>query len=121
MNPTFYSLLETDIPENGMQVSEQIAKESFTSDDQTETVYPFYFNEDGTVVAGVWECAPCRQEIPGYPVNEMMSIIDGALTLTDSDGNARDYGPGDSLFVAKGAKFTWHITKTLRKYFMTAA
>ena len=73
------------------------------------------------MVAGVWVCAPCRQEVPGYPVNEMMTIIEGELSLTDSDGNTRNYGPGDSLFVAKGAGFIWHITKTVKKYFMTAA
>jgi uncharacterized cupin superfamily protein len=28
---------------------------------------------------------------------------------------------GDSLFIPKGAKVTWHITETLKKYYLIAA
>jgi uncharacterized cupin superfamily protein len=121
MTKAFYSLVVEDIPASGMFPSELIATEAFTTDDTAESVYPFYHSEDGAIASGVWECAPCRQEVPAYPVNEMMTIISGSVTLTDGDGRSRTYGRGDSLFVPKGASFTWHITEKLKKYFMTAA
>ena len=50
----------------------------------------------------------------------MMTIIAGALTVTNADGNEESFGPGEVLFVSKGSEMTWHITEHLRKYYMTA-
>lgn len=121
MTKAFYSLDPGSIPEQDMLPSNLISAGAFTTDDRAESVFLMYQNADGTVASGIWSCAPCLQEIPAYPVNEMMTIIAGSVTLTDGDGNSCTYGPGDSLFVAKGAGFTWHITEKLKKYFMTSA
>ncbi len=101
--------------------SRLIPRGSFSTDDTQETAWPFHEVDDGSVAAGVWECAPCRMEIESYPVNEMMTIISGALTMTDADGVEERFGPGEVVFVAKGSKMTWHITERLRKYYMTSA
>ena len=50
-----------------------------------------------------------------------MTIISGAVTLTNSDGNAETFKARDVLFAPKGSKFTWHITERLRKYYMFAS
>ena len=121
MNTTFYSLIAGDIPEGDMLPSSLIAAEAFTTDDHSESIFTVYQSEDGAVMSGIWACAPCLQDIPAYPVNEMMTIISGSLTLTDGDGKSCTYGPGDSLFVPKGAGFTWNITESLKKYFMNCA
>jgi len=101
--------------------SKLIPKASFTTDASDETTMRFYDAEDGAVAAGVWECPPCKVEIPSYPVNEMMTIISGAVTITNADGVEEVFGPGEVVFVSKGAKMTWHITERLRKYYMTSA
>ena len=100
--------------------SNLIPKSSFTTEDTGETTVPFYRAEDGSVSAGVWECAPCKLHIPAYPVDEMMTIISGALTITNADGVEELFGPGDVVFASKGASMTWHITERLKKYFMTS-
>ena len=100
--------------------SNLIPKSSFTTDDQEETTTPFYSAEDGSVSAGIWECAPCRVEISAYPVDEMMTIISGSLTITNADGVEETFGPGEVVFASKGAPMTWHITARLKKYFMTS-
>lgn len=100
--------------------SNLIPKSSFTTDDTSETTVPFYRAEDGSVTAGIWECAPCKLEIEAYPVDEMMTIISGSLTITNADGVEETFGPGEFVFASKGSGMVWHITERLKKYFMTS-
>lgn len=97
-----------------------IPKACFTTDDKSEFTTSFFAAPDGSVAAGLWEGAPCKMEIESYPANEKMTIISGELVLTHSNGTEEVFGPGEVVFVTKGAAFTWHITKYMRKYFMTA-
>ncbi|MFK7940640.1 MAG: cupin domain-containing protein [Roseovarius sp.] len=107
-------------PVGEIEPSDMIPKESFTTDDQTEWNKTFYQTPDGSILAGIWECAPCRLEFEEYPVDEKMTVISGSVTLTQADGTAEVFNAGDVLFVSKGSKFNWHITETLRKYYMIA-
>ncbi|WP_299841998.1 cupin domain-containing protein [uncultured Roseovarius sp.] len=94
--------------------------ETFTTDDRTETIHSAFETEDESILSGVWECAPCREEIDAYPVHEMMTVVSGSLTLTHADGRAETFTAGDTFFIAKGSKLTWEITETLRKFYMIA-
>ena len=96
-------------------------KASFTTDATDEATMSFYAAEDGSVSSGVWECPPCKFEVPSYPVNEMMTIVSGALTITNADGVVETFGPGEVVFAAKGSKMTWEITERLVKYYMTSS
>ncbi|MCY4514636.1 MAG: cupin domain-containing protein [Candidatus Tectomicrobia bacterium] len=93
----------------------------FTTEENDETTQRFYDAEDGSVAVGVWECPPCKVDIENYPVNEMMTIISGALIMTNAEGVEETFGPGEVVFVPKGSKITWHIIKRLRKYYMTSS
>ena len=101
--------------------SRLIPKACFTTEDNDETTLSFYEAEDGSVATGVWECPPCKVDIDNYPVNEMMTIISGALIMTNAKGVEETFGPGEVVFVRKGSKLTWQITKRLRKYYMTSS
>ena len=107
-------------PATGMGPSSLVAPECFTTDDKTESISHHYAADDGSILSGVWECAPCKEEIEAYPVHEMMTVLDGSVTLTDADGHAETYEAGDTFFMPKGARCTWEITKTLRKFYMIA-
>jgi uncharacterized protein len=107
-------------PAGEKKPSKLIPKSCFTTDETDEITMPFHDAEDGSVAAGVWECPPCKLEIPAYPVNEMMTIISGSLTITNADGLEETFGPGEVVFAVKGSKMTWHITERLRKYYMTS-
>lgn len=108
------------IPESGeKKPSKLIPKACFTTDETDETTISFY-EAEGSASAGIWECAPCKLDIPAYPVNEMMTIISGSLTITNADGVVETFGPGEVVFAAKDSKLTWHITERLRKYYMTS-
>lgn len=118
MSDTFIRLLPGGDPVTGMQVSDLTAAEAFTSDNHSELDHTFFATSDESVLSGVWECAPCKEEIESYPVHEMMTIISGSLTLTDANGRADTFTAGDSFFIPKGTKCTWQITETLRKFYM---
>ena len=108
-------------PSEGFEPSNLTPDDAFTTDDHHELNRLFYATEDESMLAGVWECAPCREVIDAYPVDEMMTVISGSVTLTDPDtGDSETYCAGDSFFVAKGTKCIWEITETLRKFYFIA-
>ncbi|MBE1282641.1 MAG: DUF861 domain-containing protein [Rhodobacteraceae bacterium] len=113
-------LLADGHPETGFVPSDLVQKQDFTTADTTEIISSFYQNEDESVLVGVWECAPCREEFEAYPVDEMMTVISGSVTLTGSDGIAQTFTAGDTFFMAKGTPGIWEITETLRKFYMIA-
>ena len=116
-----FRLLSDGDPETGMQPSSFTPLETFTSDDHREVNHFFYAAPDESILSGVWESAPCKEEIDSYPVHEMMTVISGSVTLTNADGQSETFSSGDTLFVPKGTKITWHITETLRKFYLIVA
>ena len=118
MSGATFRLLPDGDPDSGMQPSDLTPADAFTSDDHTELNSTFFATSDNSVLTGVWECAPCREEIDSYPVHEMMTVISGAVTLTNADGQAETFRAGDTFFIAKGTKCVWHIEETLRKFYM---
>jgi len=105
----------------GMVPSSVTDPATFTTEDRVELDYTAFASAEGGLSCGVWECAPCREEIASFPVDEMMVVIAGSVTLTHADGRAETFGPGDALFVARGSALTWEITERLRKYYMISA
>jgi uncharacterized cupin superfamily protein len=51
----------------------------------------------------------------------MMTILSGSVTVTNVEGQSETFTVGDAFFIPKGTKCTWHITETLRKFYMIAA
>lgn len=121
MSPGIFRLQREGDPAKGLGPSSLVEPECFTTADKTELNHSVYESQDGKITVGVWECAPCREEIEAYPCDEMMTVLSGSVTLTGADGLAQTFGPGDTFFVAKGAKCVWEITETLRKFYMIAS
>ncbi len=106
-------------PETGMGPSDLVAAAAFTTADRTETIHSVCDAPDrNDLSVGVWECAPCREEIDAYPCDEMMHVLSGSVTLTDKDGAAQTFTTGDTFFISKGTPCIWEITETLRKFYM---
>ena len=121
MASTSFRLLPGGDAETGMQPSNLTAPEAFTTDNHSELDHRFFATSDESVLSGVWECAPCKEEIESYPVHEMMTVISGSVTLTNADGQSETFTAGDTFFIPKGPKCTWQITDTLRKFYMIAS
>jgi uncharacterized protein len=69
------------------------------------------------IIVGVWECTRGKFEI-AYPWNEMATILDGSVTITEANGKPITYRAGDTHFAVKGDRATWDITDAkVRKCF----
>lgn len=108
-------------PAAGMQPSDFTPINTFTSSDTHEVNHYYFKTDDDSILTGVWESAPCREEIEAYPAHEMMTVLSGSVTLTDADGKSDTFTAGDTFFVAKGTKLIWEITETLRKFYLISA
>lgn len=105
-------------PDAKMEPSTMTPVECFTTDDKTELNHTHFATADEKLLVGTWECAPCREDIAAYPVNEMMTIVSGRIRLTHADGTVEELGPGETFFIAKGTPVVWEITERLRKIYM---
>lgn len=120
MSKTFVRLEAN--PTVAMTPSEFTDPDAFTTDDKSEINHFYYASDDKSVLVGVWECAPCREDYEAYPVNELMTVISGSVTLTNpDDGRSDTYTAGDTFFVPKGTRCIWENTETLRKYYFISA
>lgn len=121
MSSSFIRLLPGGDPSSGMQPSGMTPPEAFTTGDLSELNHTFFATGDESILTGVWECAPCKEEIDSYPVHEMMTVISGSVTLSNANGDSETFTAGDVFFIAKGTQCTWHITEKLRKFYMIAS
>ncbi|HUS54332.1 MAG TPA: cupin domain-containing protein [Thermohalobaculum sp.] len=118
MSANLARLLPNGDPQSGMKPSTLTNPEAFLTGDHSETSHTAFTNRQGNVTAGVWECAPCKEEIERYGVDELCTVISGSVTITGPDGHAETFGPGDSFAIGQDFKGTWHITETLKKFWM---
>ena len=78
---------------------------------------PLYGGGEGPIGAGIYEVTRGRFKVI-YPFHEHATVLEGEVTLSDEDGNAVAYGPGDSWFCHQGEVITWDVTsERLRKAF----
>ena len=120
MSDAAIRLLPNGDPKEGMIPCVLVDAKDFLGDDQTEIGHTFYANAQGNVTAGVWECSPCLEKIERYGVDEICTVLSGSVTVTGEDGIAHTFGPGDSFVMPQDFKGTWHITETLKKFYMIA-
>ena len=78
----------------------------------------FMTNEKGNFLAGVWRCTPGTMKLTNYPFNEMATIIQGQIVVTDEEtGRVQEFGPGDGFAIRKGFRGTWHMPEPVLKRF----
>ena len=118
MSNSAVRLLRDGDPETGMGPSHLVKPEDFLVSDPKETVHTPFTNAQGNVTAGVWECSPCLETIERYGVDEICTVLSGSVTVTPEGGEAETFGPGDSFVMPQDFKGTWHITETLKKFYM---
>ena len=105
-------------PTTSLTVSELVPKSAFTTSDTTELIHYHHLDEVSGVSSGVWKCAPSKEAFESYPVDEMMTVLAGSVTVTNADGLAATFKSGDTFFISKGTECIWEITETLHKFFM---
>lgn len=68
--------------------------------------------------AGIWDSTPYRRILRPQPVNELMHILTGSVTLTGVDGRAVRVAAGESVFVAQGTPCAWDSDEHVAKIYV---
>lgn len=75
----------------------------------------------GAWSVGLWSTTPYERRAVPFPRWEMMHFLEGEVTLFDGAGNEETFGPGDTIFVAKGAPMGWRNAVTVKKIYCSYA
>jgi len=105
-------------PETGLRPCRFVDPANVVGAAPTETGHLFFTNATGNLTAGVWEATAYKEEIDGYPVDELMIVLEGSVTVTDAEGISETFSAGDAFIMPKGFRGTWENTETMRKYYM---
>ncbi|MFQ5621890.1 MAG: cupin domain-containing protein [Paracoccaceae bacterium] len=76
-----------------------------------------FANDAGNFVAGTWESGPMVSRMRPFPCHEFVRMLEGEVTITESDGTARTFGAGDCYFVPKGTVCSWTIPERVKKHY----
>lgn len=70
------------------------------------------------LMCGVWHCTPMTGAMGPWSTNEVMIIIDGAVTIDHADGSQLEIKAGDAFFIPKGTVCSWRQEVPLKKFFV---
>lgn len=65
---------------------------------------------------GFWAAQPGKADIH-YTKDELCTLLEGEVRLTDEAGHAETYVAGDSFVIPKGFKGVWETVKPVRKFY----
>ncbi len=110
--------LEPTGSRNGKEVRGPAALGEIVDGSCEQVLDVFMTNEAGNFLAGVWSCTPGTMKLTDYPFNEMATVIEGRIIITDADSGAvQEFGSGDGLAIRKGFRGTWHMPERVLKRF----
>ena len=66
---------------------------------------------------GIWRCTEGALDCTEQG-DELMTVLSGRCRIIrHDDGEVRELGPGDTLFVNDGSRVTWDVTEEVTKVF----
>ncbi|MGX1788533.1 cupin domain-containing protein [Bosea sp. NPDC055332] len=77
-----------------------------------------FTDEASRLRAGIWDSTPYRRVLRPHPVNELMHILVGSVTLTGEDGRPVRVGAGETVFVAHGTSCAWDSDEHVAKVYV---
>ncbi|KRE12692.1 hypothetical protein ASE66_19515 [Bosea sp. Root483D1] len=77
-----------------------------------------FTDEASRVRAGIWDSTPYRRILRPQPVNELMHILAGSVTLTGEDGRPVRVGTGETIFVPYGTLCAWDSDEHVAKIYV---
>ncbi|AZO79125.1 MULTISPECIES: cupin domain-containing protein [unclassified Bosea (in: a-proteobacteria)] len=77
-----------------------------------------FTDEASRLRAGIWDSTPYRRVLRPQPVNELMHILVGSVTLTGEDGRPVQVKAGESVFVPYGTQCAWDSDEHLAKVYV---
>ena len=74
---------------------------------------------DGSRSAGIWHCEPGAWRIAfAEGKDEFFVLIEGRIRISDEQGLAHEFGPGDACVIPGGFTGTFEVLSPVRKYYV---
>ncbi|WP_439542791.1 cupin domain-containing protein [Hyphomicrobium sp.] len=73
---------------------------------------------DTGLMVGVWHCTPMTGRMDAWSTNEVMVLLDGAVTIDHADGSSITVSKGEAFFIPKGTLCSWRQEVDLKKFFV---
>lgn len=73
---------------------------------------------DNGLMVGFWACSPMTGRMGPWSTNEVMILLEGAVTVDHADGSQLDVTAGDAFFIPKGTVCSWRQEGDLKKLFV---
>ena len=77
-----------------------------------------FTSDDGRIQSGVGESEPGKSRWEFLTRGEIITIVSGAMTVEEDDGDPVHLIAGTSAIFPIGWKGTWTVTETVRKVFV---
>lgn len=79
--------------------------------------HTLFTNDTCNFHVGTWESGPMVSKMLPFPTHEFVRMLEGEVTITESDGTTQTFGPGDCFFVPKGTVCSWSIPERVKKHY----
>lgn len=73
-------------------------------------------SSNGVFRSGFWSSEPGTSRI-SYDKDEICTLLEGKVRLTDESGNAEIYEAGDTFLIPNGFKGEWETIASVHKFF----
>jgi uncharacterized cupin superfamily protein len=82
--------------------------------------YGHLWLDDATngLMVGVWACSPMTGRMGPWSTNEVMILLEGAVTIDHADGSQLAVTAGEAFFIPKGTVCSWRQECELKKFFV---
>ena len=82
--------------------------------------HEYFYSKDGNFGIGVWESKPGETTYTDLEYDELMYVLDGAIVMTDDQGNSETYAAGEGVVLPKGYTGTLAVPEGgVRKIWVT--
>lgn len=110
--------LEGHGPGGSMAPVELTDQSIFVGDAPVQHLHTYHADPSGQLTAGVWDCTPMTTQSGPFPRHELMSILEGKVTIREEGVGDHVFKAGDTFLVEKGAEISWINDEYVRKYFI---
>jgi uncharacterized cupin superfamily protein len=105
-------------PGKGLARWEDIPRDSLVAGKPVQRGHYYFQDKKLGLSAGVWSCTAMTMKATPYPCNEFMIVLEGAVTIIDSQGRETLTRAGQSFIIPKGMVCAWKQKGYVRKFFV---
>ena len=76
-----------------------------------------FTNDAGNLFMGMWDSTAFESEMLPFPCYEFVQLLEGEITITESDGSVNVFKAGDVFFIPEGTVCSWKTSGYVKKLY----